>query len=187
MAGRKAISKKLRFEIFKRDRFVCQYCGRSPPVVILEVDHVLAVSGGGDNSPENLVTSCFDCNRGKGSGDLRQVRPGLAEQSSLIRERREQLEAYNALLLEERGRLDRLVEELGYYYHNKFLDRDKFVFADRRAASIRRFLEFLPPAEIMDAIDLACAKSFPTKHSDERTFKYLCGVCWTKIKRQGLS
>jgi 5-methylcytosine-specific restriction endonuclease McrA len=36
-----AISKKLRFEVFKRDNFTCQYCGRETPEVILEADHVI--------------------------------------------------------------------------------------------------------------------------------------------------
>lgn len=46
---RKAISKKLRFDVFKRDSFKCQYCGRSAPDVILNVDHVVAVANDGDN------------------------------------------------------------------------------------------------------------------------------------------
>lgn len=28
MAKRKSLSKKIRFEVFKRDSFTCQYCGR---------------------------------------------------------------------------------------------------------------------------------------------------------------
>lgn len=36
MARKKAgISKRLRFEVFKRDGFVCQYCGNHPPAVVL--------------------------------------------------------------------------------------------------------------------------------------------------------
>ena len=62
---RKSLSKKLRFEIFKRDQFTCQYCGQQPPDVVLEVDHIMPVSKGGDNDEMNLVTACFDCNRGK--------------------------------------------------------------------------------------------------------------------------
>ena len=34
------ISKKLRFEVFKRDGFQCAYCGKTPPEVSLEVDHI---------------------------------------------------------------------------------------------------------------------------------------------------
>lgn len=62
MAKRKTITKKLRFEVFKRDNFTCQYCGRMAPDVILEIEHVNPVSKGGDNNILNLVTSCQDCN-----------------------------------------------------------------------------------------------------------------------------
>lgn len=63
--SRKPISKKLRFEVFKRDSFICQYCGKSAPSVVLEVDHIEPVSKGGTNDILNLVTSCFDCNNGR--------------------------------------------------------------------------------------------------------------------------
>lgn len=67
---RKPITKKLRFEVFKRDAFTCQYCGRMAPDVILDVDHINPVSNGGDNDIVNLITSCKDCNRGKGKRKL---------------------------------------------------------------------------------------------------------------------
>lgn len=66
MANRKPLSKKIRFEVFKRDKFTCQYCGRMSPDVILEVDHITPVAEGGNNGLLNLITSCRDCNRGKG-------------------------------------------------------------------------------------------------------------------------
>lgn len=65
MTARKAILKKIRFEVFKRDSFKCQYCGSSAPDVILHIDHIHPVSKGGDNDITNLITSCFDCNMGK--------------------------------------------------------------------------------------------------------------------------
>ncbi|MDE2468816.1 MAG: HNH endonuclease, partial [Bradyrhizobium sp.] len=68
MAGeRKAISKKMRFSVFKRDCFKCQYCGKTPPTVVLEIDHIVPVSAGGENGIDNLLTACFECNRGKGA------------------------------------------------------------------------------------------------------------------------
>jgi len=53
---RKAISKKMRFEILKRDSFTCQYCGKTPPEAILEIDHIDPVAEGGSNEILNLVT-----------------------------------------------------------------------------------------------------------------------------------
>ena len=77
------IPEKLRFEVFKRDRFRCVYCGRSPKDVELrvdyeratlrmltlfgmEADHFIPVVRGGQNTMDNPVTSCEFCNGGKG-------------------------------------------------------------------------------------------------------------------------
>jgi len=63
---------KLRFEVFKRDNFTCQYCGRKAPNVILQTDHILPKNKGGNNNINNLITSCEDCNLGKGDTLLSQ-------------------------------------------------------------------------------------------------------------------
>lgn len=62
---RKSVGKRVRFEVLKRDSFTCQYCGAKAPDVILEVDHIQPVSGGGTDDLLNLVTACKDCNSGK--------------------------------------------------------------------------------------------------------------------------
>lgn len=62
---RKSLSHKHRYMIFERDNFTCQYCGRKAPDVQLEADHIVPVSKGGSNKPENLITACWECNRGK--------------------------------------------------------------------------------------------------------------------------
>jgi len=61
--GRKALSVRKRFFVFKRDRYTCRICGRSG--VVLEVDHIVPVAQGGSDALDNLQTLCFDCNRGK--------------------------------------------------------------------------------------------------------------------------
>ncbi len=65
-SNRSPLSDKLRFDVFKRDKFVCQYCGACGPNVELEVDHKIPVSRGGTDDIDNLKTACFNCNRGKG-------------------------------------------------------------------------------------------------------------------------
>ncbi|HEY3250979.1 MAG TPA: HNH endonuclease [Ignavibacteria bacterium] len=65
---RKAISKSMRYDIFMRDRFTCQGCGRSPathPGLTLHVDHITPLSKGGKTLPDNLQALCSDCNLGK--------------------------------------------------------------------------------------------------------------------------
>ncbi len=62
---RKICSKRLRFQVLQRDKFTCCYCGRKPPEVILEIDHIKPESDRGLTKLDNLVTSCRDCNRGK--------------------------------------------------------------------------------------------------------------------------
>lgn len=65
MSRRGGIGRSLRFAVLVRDGFCCQYCGRRAPDVALEVDHRTPRSRGGSNRADNLVTACFDCNRGK--------------------------------------------------------------------------------------------------------------------------
>lgn len=67
---RKATSKRLRFEVFKRDAFTCQYCGAQPPEIVLVCDHIDPVKLGGLTTIDNLVTSCEACNQGKAANPL---------------------------------------------------------------------------------------------------------------------
>ena len=62
-----AVSKRTRFEVLRRDNHACRYCGRTAPEVKLTLDHVLPVSLGGTDDPDNLVAACHDCNSGKAS------------------------------------------------------------------------------------------------------------------------
>src|SRR5580765_7809774 len=101
---RKPLPKRTRFEIFKRDNFTCQYCAQTPPAVVLEIDHILAVVDGGSDEPYNLLTACFDCNRGKGAIPLsdRTSPEQLQDRRALLQERIEQAEAYELMLKEQR-------------------------------------------------------------------------------------
>jgi len=56
-----------RFNVFLRDRFMCQYCGGKFPTPELTFDHVIPRSRGGRTSWDNVVTSCGSCNLRKGN------------------------------------------------------------------------------------------------------------------------
>lgn len=43
----------------------CAWCGASLVDRELEIDHIISLSGGGDNRPSNLAVSCPACNRRK--------------------------------------------------------------------------------------------------------------------------
>lgn len=62
-----AVSKRVRYEVLRRDDHRCRYCGASAPDAKLTVDHVVPVALGGSDDPSNLVTACRDCNAGKTS------------------------------------------------------------------------------------------------------------------------
>lgn len=63
---RSLMTKKMRYEVLKRDHFRCTICGASAANgVELEVDHIKPVSKGGKTEPSNLRTLCKSCNRGK--------------------------------------------------------------------------------------------------------------------------
>ncbi len=58
-----------RFNVFLRDRFVCQYCGSRHE---LTFDHLVPRARGGETRWDNVVTACSPCNLAKGSKSLAQ-------------------------------------------------------------------------------------------------------------------
>jgi hypothetical protein len=61
----RSIAPSRRFQVLRRDGFTCTYCGRQPPEVSLQVDHVIPWSKGGTHDLANLRTACMECNLGK--------------------------------------------------------------------------------------------------------------------------
>jgi len=54
-----------RLEIFNRDQYTCQYCGKVTQQLTL--DHVIPRYRGGEQTWENMVSACIPCNRHKAS------------------------------------------------------------------------------------------------------------------------
>ncbi|MFA7177771.1 MAG: HNH endonuclease [Smithellaceae bacterium] len=182
--SRATISKRARFEVFKRDRFTCQYCGRTPPDVVLEIDHVIPVGSGGTNDRVNLVTACFDCNRGKSARALSEVSASVSAAQQVEIERRQQTESLNRWLMKCRKQDDAAVLRIaGYWGDVMYPDEPgQWALSDHRHQSIRTFLKRLPEAEIFDAIDGTATRDHL---QGQARFKYFCGICWSKIKERG--
>ena len=70
--------KLTRFEIFNRDQYTCQYCGKQTRQ--LTIDHVIPRYRGGKHTWENMVSACIPCNRRKagrtpGEAHMKLLRP----------------------------------------------------------------------------------------------------------------
>lgn len=157
MAKRKAISQKTRFEIFKRDSFTCQYCGKKAPDVILNVDHIHPVKLGGENDILNLITSCFDCNSGKKAIPLGDNSTLVKQQKQLeeLNERRLQIE----MLLQWRNGLANLTNmEVDNYadYINKYTPG--FSVTDSFKLEIKKWVKKYTPELIYECIDEAAQR-----------------------------
>jgi len=177
MIKEKSLSKKIRFLIFDRDEFTCQYCGQKPPSVILEVDHILPKIKSGKNEVENLITSCFDCNRGKSTLLLGSTTKQISENIIHIKEKKEQMEAF----YKYQKTIDELVEDrvdkLSIIWSEVW--NNKYSFNQRGRATIKLFLKFLPSSEIEEAIFIATNK---IQNDVNKSFKYFCGILHNKRK-----
>jgi 5-methylcytosine-specific restriction endonuclease McrA len=69
---RRAVSFSRR-NIFKRDRFQCQYCGVIPGAEELTIDHVTPRAQGGVSTWTNCVLACVDCNKRKADRTPKQA------------------------------------------------------------------------------------------------------------------
>jgi 5-methylcytosine-specific restriction endonuclease McrA len=54
-----------RRNLYRRDNYTCQYCGRRPGAADLTIDHVIPRSQGGRTTWENCVLACVECNKRK--------------------------------------------------------------------------------------------------------------------------
>jgi hypothetical protein len=188
MAKRKGLTKKVRFEVFKRDSFTCQYCGKSAPDVILNADHLHPVAEGGTNEIINLVTSCFDCNSGKGSRKLDDgaIVKKQIDQMKKISERQEQL----AMMAEWRSGMMNLEDaavEAVFANINRCLAHTKWKPKDDYRNDVRTMLKRYSVEEIYSAID-ACAASYLRQTEPENVNKFLSmlpRVCyWRRAEKE---
>lgn len=180
---RKSISAKVRFDVFKRDGFECQYCGATPPAVILHVDHITPVAEGGDNSEENLVTACERCNLGKGATPLTKIPESLAKKSERIKEQEAQISGYREVVEARNERRDRDVWSVIDVFDATFsVDSEIVGFRRDWFRSIARFIDLIGVTDVIEAMEIAT----DTKYSGEsKCFKYFCGICWNRIKARG--
>lgn len=173
MAKRKQVRPKDRFDIFKRDSFRCQYCGKSPPEAVLVIDHIRPVADGGDNESINLVTSCVDCNQGKAAGKLNEVPPSINATIANETERARQVIEFEKL----RKKVARIHADRARECADEWRRRYGLSLSAMETASLAMFLQRLSVEDVKAAIFAASRAA-----SNAGRFKYFCGVCWSKIR-----
>lgn len=171
------VSRRLRYEVLRRDNYACRYCGAGAPDVKLTVDHVIPVTLGGSDEPQNLITACEPCNNGKSSTspDAPLVDDVAAD---ALRWGHAMREAADMLLREhaERTRLqDYFLERWQTWSYGP--RHEHFPLPAGWQASTDAMLAAGLPLEILcECIDLAMTR----KHVSD-PFRYMCGIAWRKV------
>lgn len=170
----------LRFEVFKRDAFTCRYCGKQSPEAILEVDHVLAVANGGIDEIENLVTPCYECNRGKGVRMLSDIPPesDVHEKAIAIAEQERQIAELNYW---RNKQLERENEEIDLLrdYGRKYVNSEGYYGVS--ISTLRRYLRHMCYADLAEMMEyVICRRDL----KETIKWAYFCGMCRNRIREQ---
>jgi hypothetical protein len=181
--ARRTIPKALRFDVFKRDSFKCQYCGSAAPEFVLHIDHILPRAKGGTNDITNLITSCLACNLGKSDKVLDENTALAKSRSQLeeLQERREQLE----MMMQWREGLRDLtlvaVDKLSDYWSDL---APGFSPNENGRKTIKRWLRQYSLDEILRAMDISSEQYLETDGEGQVTgaswelaFSKIPGIC----------
>ncbi len=178
-----AVSKTLRFEILRRDNFTCRYCGTKAPAAELHVDHVTPVTLGGEDKAENLVTSCVDCNNGKGK---------IPPDAPLVADVKADALRW-AAAIEQAAREKSKAREAAELYAQTFLeiweswsygpddDRKKIPLESDWKTGIERFRTLgLTVEDVAHGVDIA----MNSRALADKTYRYFCGVMWRTLRER---
>lgn len=176
-----AVSKRLRYEILRRDSHTCRYCGASAPDVPLRVDHVTPVALGGSDKPENLATSCEPCNSGKSSATVDSAVVADVDATALrwadaMKQAAENLRQQQT---PKDGYRDAFLAEWNRWGRGEGDARTTVELPGDWKPSIERFRVAGLPVEVWgDIVDTAMGydKVLPVNK-----FKYCCGIAWNKV------
>lgn len=164
MTERKAIARSIRFEVFKRDSFTCQYCGASAPDALLVVDHIKPVAEGGSNDITNLIVACQPCNAGKGARELDDDSVVTRQKRQLddLNERRNQLE----MMMEWREGLLSIEDDKLKIIEKAVSEKSQFIPNDVGKREIAKWMKKYELSEILDAIDTSFLQYLEFEGSD---------------------
>jgi hypothetical protein len=176
-----AVSKRLRYEILRRDNHTCRYCGAMAPDVKLTVDHVTPTALGGSDAPDNLITACEPCNNGKSSVPanatvVADVAQDAMRWAAALKQAAAELEAQEGPRLAYRRAFE---EAWNAWTRESGGKRVTTPLDDNWRTSIERFrVAGLPASVWADVVEKAMTN--PTVKLDN-VFKYMCGIAWRMV------
>jgi hypothetical protein len=180
---RKALSKSTRFEVLKRDSFTCQYCGHSAPDVILQIDHIKPVKHGGEDSLLNYITSCKDCNQGKGSKELSD-HSTLAKQKRQLEELNERKEQMK-MMVEWREELENLEDDQIKHVDRKLNEITASSLNSKGWENFREHIRKFGFDEISESTRIALNQYYDgTKESLDKAIKYVPRIAARRVRDQ---
>lgn len=180
-ARRPSISKSLRFEVFKRDSFTCQYCGRRAPDVTLHCDHVKPLVEGGEHTILNLTTACMDCNLGKGRRELsdQAVLSKKLNQLVALQERKEQME----MMIEWQEQLSNVDEIPITHLGKQWEDATGYEWLDSEKSKVRKLIKQMGVDIVAKAMQTSLGQyldrdenGLATMESVDKCFDGLCAI-----------
>lgn len=173
------VSKRLRYEVFRRDNFTCRYCGAKPPEVQLRPDHVVPVALGGTDDPSNLATSCDACNSGKTS--TTPDAPIVADVSDdALRWARAMAVAAEQMRSEMAGRQE-VYERVNEQWAGWTYGGDQRLPLPRPNDWQSSVDSFLAAGLPLDVLCWCIDKAMTSKAKPEQTWRYMCGIAWRKV------
>lgn len=186
-----AVSKRLRFEVLKRDNHTCRYCGRSVPDVKLTVDHVVPETLGGSDDPSNLVAACAACNAGKSS---------VPADAPLVEDVANDAVRW-ARAIRRAAEIDRQKRSDDRRFVGEFCIRitdiakadpseETYCIPDLTARAVggaeglqRTVVQFRECGLDLDDLEYAFRKATSNRMiDDQHNWKYFCGICWRMVE-----
>lgn len=177
-----AVSKRLRYEILRRDQHTCRYCGASAPDAPLRVDHVTPVALGGTDEPSNLATSCEPCNSGKSSSTVdaatvADVSSDALRWAAAVQQAADDLRQQQSPKIAYR---DGFREAWSGWTREVGWKTERVELPDSWKGSLDAFYEAGLPHEVWPDI-IEKAMTNPTVTVDN-TFRYACGIGWRMVR-----
>lgn len=172
------LSRRLRFEILRRDGHTCRYCGAAAPDATLTVDHVIPVVLGGGNEPNNLVTACVDCNGGKSSMPPDAAIVEDVDAAAMLFAR-----AAERVAAQRRADRTAMLQTLTWFedtWNNwTYSDGTNPALPGEWPNTVQRFVERgLSHEDLEYFIRVAMSKTGVRRNNE---FRYFCGCCWREI------